>query len=357
MSSIMQPLPTPFKRLSTRSALWATILYGSVLTSMADQVFARHAQPADPLSSRPAEQEPIPPAPQSCDDELAAVQKAATTEQRAIRLLNLARCRLVIQAAPALTAELHDRADHKKELRDLLSLAEKNLNEAEAQIEQTDKAGEDADTEALHDRDELLRTFHTMFAALAAFDDSHEARDRLIDACGDLSLFVDDSRKAVAESARCWQGLGYLRAGKPERAIQVLRPMLTPPSAGRLGFHARLLRCRALAVQGHHVAAVALAQRLSSRVESWFSDDDANTRTAAIDALRALRADLLQQLAAIHEKEDRATLADQYEAEARKLLRDLSIPLPPDRWLSLTETIAGCPPMEESDAPDEADQP
>jgi hypothetical protein len=254
--------------------------------------------------------------------------------------LELARCLLVVQSAPLLSAELRRPGEGGERLS---GVAKQGLSAIEAASMLLKEAGEAIPADQVgqvQDRLDLLRAFGELFAALGEGCDSAEGRARLIDACGEVAIYLDDSDGAIVESAKLWQGAAYRRAGRPERALQVLRPTLTSPVSPDIGFWARLERCRALADRGGYAAAVALSLRLSARTEGWFEGRGPQARADAEYTLRQMRIELLRGWARRLRESGEAKQAGELEARAAQLA-DEGGASAARRWLALDSAIAG----------------
>jgi hypothetical protein len=156
-----------------------------------------------------------------------------------------------------------------------------------------------------------------------------------------LAVYLDDSSMAVVESTRLWVGHAYRRAARPERSLQVLRPIISAPVSRRIGFLARIERCRALGESGNQAAGIALCQRLGARVEAWFAEEDEATREKAADTVRLVRAELLRGWAEKLRAAGEDDSADQALSKAEELVGSGAVSPSPGRWLDLTESIAG----------------
>jgi hypothetical protein len=216
---------------------------------------------------------------------------------------------------------------------------------------------DDDETLKLKRISDLIAAFSESFTALAMDDDGSETKQALLDSAVGLALYLDDENRAVVESAKLWQGVAYRRAGKPERALQVLHPVLTTPEARHIGLYARLERCRALADRGDYAAALAVAQRVAARVDPWFEEMDAETRRQAADSVRWTRIELLGRWGDELRRLGQEELAAETEGEANRLIGSDVYPPPMERWLALTETVSGIPqiplPKAHDDAADE----
>lgn len=282
----------------------------------------------------------------SCDEYAARIKATGTPSEKCRAYVAMARCILVVECAPPLSDAL--RGDHNEALARRAAEGLKNLQEASDLLAGMADDDEPADADELRRWIDLLQSFGGVFAALGGQDGSTRSNERLIDACGGLALYFDDSKKEIAESAKFWQGVAYRRAGRPERALQVLRPAIASPESGRIGLLSRLERCRALADRAEYAAAIALTMRLASRVDTWLDAENEETRRQAADSVQALRVELFRGWAAKLQDEKRQDQADAALAEAKKLTR--GEPGPP-RGLALAESIAGVSSLKSNESP------
>lgn len=278
-----------------------------------------------------------------CESFEAAI--AAPTERSgaafAFQLLEAARCIALTECAPLLTSELNASVRDRPRLAEAAGRILRYVAEAEkaldaAEMDQTDSDRADVCID-------LFRSLGELFRAIAATDGSDASKKALMDSCIGLALYMDDPRGGVVEAARLWQGVGYRRAGRPDRALQVLRPAITPPTSRVVGLYARLERCRALADKGRFAAAIALALRLSGRVDAWFEQQDAQTRKAAADTVRRMRAQLLQDWATDLRKAGERDRAAEAEEEAHLLMGTDVNPSGAEDWLLLPTTMDEAP--------------
>lgn len=228
---------------------------------------------------------------------------------------------------------------HNAELNGITRKAFSHLDSADRLLDEVESKNKAADTVELRRRSELLRAFGRAFSALSESTDSEESRQRLIDACGELAPYVDDDNKQVSESAKLWQVVAYRRADKLDRALQVARPVLSPPATPTIGLYLRIERCRALAEKGDYVAAISLGARIAARVESWFEGGDESRRSAVMDMVKALQADLYRKWADRLRADGNVERAEAAAEESRKATpRDER-----NAALVLDEAIAGIP--------------
>ncbi len=187
---------------------------------------------------------------------------------------------LARQVEPALSRELFTGAGAAEagQIRQRVEAALALLDTADKALE-AGTAG-DAPSDELSERSAMARAFGRLFAALArhrttefiasepSAGDNPVERD-VLEACRGLSVYLDDSRPAVAASARLWQAAAYRRIGRPERALQLLPRVAAPPQEWPFDYFARLERLYALADHGDHVAALALSATLQRRIDDW----------------------------------------------------------------------------------------
>ncbi len=302
-------------------------------------------------TSKPSGDKGVPPAAEPADPDSPGVSRPCPVDERlfgheqpALRitaLLDAARCALTIEAAPAVSALLHQEAVEPAKIpaldraRSLLKRANAELASlpGTARTAPDSPAATDDDHERPNDtgvpagerrpwqaRLEMLTAFLEGFAALAEHDGSEESRARLIDAAIGLSLYLDDSTPGIASSARLWKAMLYRRAGMPDRALQLLPLNSEPAHPRRIEFILRLERCRALADDKQFVGAIALATRLAGRAESWFAGDTLDARRGAAEDVRRLRADLYRRWAGQLRTEGANDRAVEADATAQRIL-------------------------------------
>lgn len=254
--------------------------------------------------------------------------------------IETARCILSTACSDSLTHELCGAAESDEGLREDAARALACLDRAEAALGRMHTT---AEADEARECIEMLRSFAKVFRALGAAPATGPSRDGLLAACSDLAGYFDDSRIGIAESAKLWQGVAYRRAGRPDRALQVLRPAISVPASRRIGLWARLERCRALADQGDYAEALAMNLRLSVRVDAWFEDEDPTTRRQAVDSIRWVRIELLKRWGEHLKQNGQTERAAEAEADADRMLGSDSWPVEPDRWLGLGPPVADLP--------------
>jgi hypothetical protein len=251
-----------------------------------------------------------------------------------------ARCILVVRCAPLLSKGLAVDGNWDDELSRAAGLGIAAADAAATAIQEAEKEDKNQDLSSLETQVELLRAFGKLFAALGEDPAKSATKNALLEACDGLAAYLDDSDLGIVESARLWQAVAYRRAGKADRALQILRPALTPPSRARIGFWNRIQRCRALADRGEHAAAISLSLQLSTRVGAWLDDEPPAARRQAVQTIDQLRADLYQGWADRIRKDGKTTQADAASQQADEIRRKYE-KLP--EQLPLVESIADVP--------------
>lgn len=226
----------------------------------------------------------------------------------------------------------------------LVAQSRTQLDETARCLEADDIEEDDEAIWEMTDRVAMLRAFVDLFEAMARTNDTQASQDRLIDACNGIALYLDDNDQEIVESARFWQGVAYRRAGRPERTLQTLRPVLMSPRDARIGLLSRLERCRALSDLNRHAAALALAMKLEARLDAWFTHEGPETRRRAAESLRAVKIELLNNWAELLDRDGHVTAAANARREARVLLGEDAWPLPHERELALEKSIDGLAP-------------
>lgn len=219
--------------------------------------------------------------------------------------------RLISQAcAGPLSDELCGDPSHRAEL----------ANQARAGLKAIETLGISAEDEGdATARIHRLQSFGELFACLGELNDSEKSKSNLISAAGSLAAYLDDSNPQIAESAKLWQGVAYRRAGKPDRALQVLRPVLTKPEVAVTGFWFRVERCRALGDQGDPAGGIALCLRLEKRVNEWFDEDHQAQRTQALNTLKIVRGSLWKRWSELLTEAKKNSEAEKARSEARAI--------------------------------------
>jgi hypothetical protein len=214
------------------------------------------------------------------------------------------------------------------------------------------------DRRELVNRIESLRAFGNLFVALGRPAGDDAASKELLAACTRLAPSLDEPDAELVESAKLWLGFAYRRAGRPDRTLQVVRPIVTAPTSRRIGLLARLQRCQALGETGRHAAGIALCERLAVRADAWLAREDEATRLRASESIRCVRIELLRGWANELRRAGEADRATAAEVEVAKLRGSESDSSPPDRRLVLEIAVAGLPerpPPTSSLAADEGD--
>lgn len=293
------------------------------------------------VTTQPAKTGALKSASSPCASVERATKAATGAAGKARAHIAAAKCALVLECAAPLSAELVGTGGSGVRMEGMVDRGLNHLVEATKALQRLPDDFDLEERQTLEDRIEMLRAFAAMFAVLAEADGSEEAKKRLTDACINLAIYVDDANPGVVDSAKLWQGAAYRRAGRPDRALQLLLPVLGTSPEGPVAFLARIERCRALADRGQYVSALSLSMKLDARIESWFEQEPKETRKKAADTIRWIRVDIHRRWAAALRAKGNEVRAKAAERRAREILGKDAFPPPSDRWLNLNETIAG----------------
>jgi len=155
-------------------------------------------------------------------------------------------------------------------------------------------------------------------AAATGAAPSKESRDGLLGVCPRIAPYLDDPRATASDLARLLQATCYRRAGRPERAAELLGSVNElggdPPYDLYLGAE----HCRALADREYYVAAATLAARLEVTLASRVPVEH---RTTAAHLLRSLRLGIARSRLAQAEKQGATEIADTTRAQVDRLER------------------------------------
>lgn len=281
-----------------------------------------------------------------CGALIQALRAAVSPVAKVERGLAAARCAIVLECAAPLSRDLNGVAAEPGAFSSVVATGEDCLHVAVEAMQHLPNGFDENRRRILQDRIDMLRAFADVFAALAASDGSDRASARLTDACVGLAVFVDDPNRGVAESAKLWQAVAYRRAGRADRTLNLLRPIIGSLRSSRVDFFTRMERCRALVDAGRFVAAQSLAMRLEKRVNLWLVKENETTRKRAADSLRRFRAECYKRWAADLRKRGKEDRAKATEDEMRRVLGDASLEPAIEDILLLDQTIAGLPDWE-----------
>ena len=204
-----------------------------------------------------------------------------------------------------------------------------------------------------------LKTLEAFARGLRAFllpEKGDEAGRAARQAASGLAALLEDEDPQVAAAAALWHACLRSRDADPLRALALLDLALWDPPPNSLPFslHARLLRCRLIAAEGGHAAALALLTQIEERCDAWLPDDAARAdaiRTAALAQIQILR-DWHAQLTDPTDTRERQWCVDRakrltdehFGTEPRRVLRlSPAVPLleaPPDQTTRDPETPA-----------------
>ena len=322
-------------------------------TPVAAQPAAPSSEPAAARSAAEPSSQPAEPGDWTkgpCGSFAKRLEEASTPlEECGVRLL-IARCVLVEQCAPRLSARCFSPAQRDEVLAGLTSDGLAMLDLAAAALDRArSKSSPESDADTLSDLEDrigMLRAFGELFAAMADDPSSEAGKTGLLSACNRLAVQLDSENPKVAGSAKLWMAVAYRMAGRADRAAQLVRPMLGKPGDPAIDLAARLQHCLAMGDQGEYVAALGLSLRLKARAERWFADEERVTRRRAMAAIRFTRVELLRGWAEKLRAADETGRAAAAQALADKLLGADSWPPAIERRLILTESIAGLPSWE-----------
>ncbi len=251
---------------------------------------------------------------------------------------------LTVDTTPALFRELCEDTSARPALLAAVRRAQQQLDDASRELA---KLAASESRDALEVQRDQLTSFVNLFASLGELTQTPASRQRVVAACGELATLFDVEDKRIAESAKLWQGAAYRRAGRSDRALQVLRPVLARPASPAAGFWARLERARALCDEKRFAAGAALCLRIESLSADWFKDAPEDVAAARRTA-QQVRAAILAQWAKDLESRGQAGVARETATRARTLAESL-VRVPETRRLlglkravdSLDSSVAG----------------
>ena len=278
-------------------------------------------------------------------------ESADTSSERIRAALAVARCVLAVESAPALSSLIYESHFDGRKLAKIVSRARSRIKIASGELDRL-PADFDEDTRAtFEDRIDMLRAFADTFAALAVADGSSKANQKLTEASVGLAIYADDPEPGIVESAKLWQGVAYRAAGRPDRALRLLRPALGSLSSNRADLMARMERCRALADRGQFIAAISLAMKLERQAAEVLAEDK-DLLKSATETFRWIRVRIMRRWAAELRERGKIAEAKDVEQTAGDVLGDLHESHSVDRRLNLTEAIGGNPEPAPENTPD-----
>lgn len=188
-----------------------------------------------------------------------------------------------------------------------------------------DDAAEQAEPELAEDEEYLAALADVLVAVgeSPTIDGSTDegVRGRLTAAATIIAPYLDDPRPAAAGLARLLQATCYRRAGRPDRALEVLGTGGGPDAVLPYEVFARLEYCRALADRRHYVAALALAARLETGASVRIPLEH---RTAAVQSFRKLRMELWRAWSGELRAGDDAELVNRAQAQRDRLAKSFN---------------------------------
>lgn len=167
--------------------------------------------------------------------------------------------------------------------------ADQLLARADALLRGAPKAETAADR--LQAAKQHLSTLHAFAQTLRAFLLSADGNrsQTLRKAASSLAILLEDNSTHVVAAATLWHAILRSRTSEPARAKSVLPLALSRPSPSSLphAFFSRLVRCRLLAANNGHAAALALLTQIEDRCDSWLAAEpdraDAMRTTALME--------------------------------------------------------------------------
>jgi hypothetical protein len=181
----------------------------------------------------------------------------------------------------------------------LLGLATANdtrqLREStQAAQQQLEGIGKTLDQVPPGDRRRELRQSSVILTAFAKAMASVSGQDRsgCSDAAVDLASVRESDNPEVAAAALLWQSYAWECAGRRERALSTLPPVLEKPAQPSYDFIARLLRCRILSDAGENTAALAVTIRMAAMADRWFPRTGDETLQPRVRLIALLQTEL-----------------------------------------------------------------
>ena len=243
-------------------------------------------------------------------DELPAMIDAAQTRHAELEArVRLFWWHLSRQIDPALSSVFYgiDDENDRKRIDELTALAAGQLAAIEVLLDGlvAEATTQPADVQRWHAELPVMRPWPQALRAVAT--GTPEQCTAVAERLAELAQCL---HPPIQEPARFWAAMLWLRAGQPDRAVDVLDMALAPPQGHAYEVLPKLLRCRALAQAGKLTAASALLIRMQSRLADWFDEQVAGLVAPAIT---------LERLAVMDRLADRLIDAG-YHAQAAEVL-------------------------------------
>lgn len=192
---------------------------------------------------------------------------------------------------------------------------------------------------------ELLTAAHARAADAEGADDDAEPRAAWSGVARTLAVVREATDPRLAASALTWQAFAWMQAGRTDRALNLLPPVLREPSEKDFGFMSRLLRCRILAQQSQFAAAMGLLTRVRAACPSWFPTSNGSEILARQRLINLIESRIGRRWAvSLREGDEDSPNAEQLEAMLRDRHERLFAPDPgqdtgPLRVFRLEEVI------------------
>lgn len=128
---------------------------------------------------------------------------------------------------------------------------------------------------------DTVAAFVELFGAVRLGPDTDEATAETWRKAGrGLAVARESLEPQVAAAAQLWQAYALDRAGRRERALEVLAPALAKPEELPYDLLSRLLRMRLVADSGEYAAAVGLLARMEWALNDWMDNRDQRRNNA-----------------------------------------------------------------------------
>jgi len=243
-------------------------------------------------------------------DKLARAIEAAQTRHAELEArVRLFWWHLSRQIDPALSSVFYgiDGESDRKRIDELTALAAGQLAAIEVLLDGLDAVAttQPADVQRWHDELPVMQPWPQALRAAAT-----GTPEQCTAAAERLAELAQCLHPPIQEPARFWAAMLWLRAGQPDRALELLDMALAPPQGDAYEILPRLLRCRVLGQTGKLTAASALLIRMQNRLADWFDEQVVDLVAPATTLVR---------LAVMDQLADRLIEAG-YHAEAAEIL-------------------------------------
>lgn len=210
-----------------------------------------------------------------------ALAAATRSIDRAAAQLSLANHLIALPPSGAATRWILDVA--APEDRQLLTKQAESARQALQRASDALKEADEADKERrqeLRVAADVLAGFTSIFELPSRSGEGEEFRKACSEAALELASARESDDPAIAAAALLWQSFAWELAGRRDRALATLPDAMARPREGSYDFLARLLRCRLVAANGEHAAAIGLLIRVRALCEKWFASEGAESISA-----------------------------------------------------------------------------